>query len=802
MNSPEQPMQQDPGPDDTFRPADLSEAIFSSAGAAIVVIDRQGRIAAFNRRAEEITGFRFSELAGKPVWDHLIPLEVIPKVRAVFDNLMLDRMIGRYENEWLTKDGRRRLFDWRNTVLRDADGAPSHVVAIGDDITERRAAETEARQQTELLRLIIDTAPMRVFWKDRNLTYLGCNPAFARDAGLTSPADLLGKDDYAMGWAEQADLYRADDRLVMESGQPRLHFEEPQTTPDGRTIWLRTSKVPLLDVSGDVFGVLGMYEDITERKQAEAELAKFHDDLEAVIAQRTEQLYDMQFAMDRALIGIHWIDADTGRILYANENGAAMLGYRADELTAMHLADIDADLPACDFRQIYRELFASGQARYERTLRTKQGIAIPVEVVGYRLPEKANQAARLITFNIDISDKQRAAQALIDAKEAAESANLAKSSFLANMSHEIRTPLNAITGLAHLLRRSRLDDSQLEKLTRIETASSHLLGIINDVLDLSKIEADKLSIESVPVSVEALLGNISQMLEPKVRDRGIRLDIETAGITHNLLGDPTRLQQAILNLAANAVKFTHRGRVCLRARVETQTAETATLRFEVEDSGIGIPPEAIPRLFNAFEQGDKSTTRQYGGTGLGLAITRKIAEVLGGSVGVRSIEGQGSTFWFSAVLQKSPVHAVPAPAAGPEDAEARIVFEFAGSRVLVVDDEPVNRMIAEGMCEDVALAVELAENGQEAVQKAETVRYDIILMDMQMPLLNGIDAAMQIRRGTLNAATPIVAMTANAFTEDKVRCLDAGMNDFVTKPVDPKHLYKTLLTWLSHGAAG
>ena len=382
------------------------------------------------------------------------------------------------------------------------------------------------------------------------------------------------------------------------------------------------------------------------------------------------------------------------------------------------------------------------------------------------------------------------------AKEAAEAASIAKSAFLANMSHEIRTPLNAVTGMAHLIRRGGLTPLQSEQLDKLENAGQHLLGIINAILELSKIEAGKLVLAETPLNVGQVLDNVLTMLQSAAQTKHLNLSSETENLPPNLLGDPTALHQALLNYAANAVKFTDAGTVTLRVRLQADEADSAELRFEVEDTGIGIPAEAMPRLFAAFEQADNSLTRKYGGTGLGLAITRKLAEHMGGAAGASSTPGQGSIFWFTARLKKGGQALRNIPDLTPSHPEARLAREFPGRRILLVEDEPINREIAEQILAEAGLSVETAEDGKQAVDLVRRNNYDLILMDVQMPTLDGLAATRQIRALPNGRQVPVIAMTANAYAEDRALCLAAGMDDFITKPASPELLFATVLSWL------
>ncbi|MEN9479381.1 MAG: hypothetical protein RLZZ298_776 [Pseudomonadota bacterium] len=490
--------------------------------------------------------------------------------------------------------------------------------------------------------------------------------------------------------------------------------------------------------------------------------------------------------------GVSIVDEE-GFVQSMDANALAMFGVSEALLTANSARTLLGE-PADEIMQ----LLLSGAALSKRRLTARHfnGNDLSLELSTLEI-EPANGWRQFALLTRDISKELELANTLLRAKEAAEHASRVKAEFLANMSHEIRTPLNAIIGMAYLMKRNGLAPDQVERAERIDSAGQHLLGIINDVLDISKIEAGKLGLESIPLSIEAIVSNVASMVNERASAKGLKIQVEAASFAQPLLGDPTRLTQALLNYLSNAVKFTERGTITLRTRFQDEAEEGVTVCFEVIDTGVGIDAQAIGHIFDAFQQADNSTTRKFGGTGLGLAITHELARLMGGEAGVSSELDKGSTFWFSARLKRGSGNGKLLERVTGRSAEDVLISNFKGTRVLLVEDDFINREVALELLSEMQFDIDVAEDGLLALDRVRRNDYALVLMDMQMPRMDGLEATRCIRALGGRKLLPIIAMTANAFAEDRQRCLDAGMDDFIAKPIDPDTLFVTILRWLS-----
>ncbi|MEK8049254.1 response regulator [Ideonella sp. DXS22W] len=822
------------------------------------------------------------------------------------------------------------------------DGARSPIREVAqvqqrlDEATQARERDAATlRDSEQRFRRLFDNSPMPQALVSSQGRVLAVNGRFTEIFGYTRE-DCPTIDD----WARQAypdpalrqSMARRRARAVDEAathGRVGGVSEFPVRCKDGS---VRIAVSEIVAVGDDRLLTL---RDVSQRVQAERALRK------------------LSLAVEQSPESIVITDLEA-RVEYVNEAFVRTTGYGRDEVQGRNLRMLQSgQTPPDTYARMWQALTAGRPWQGEWVNRRKDGSSYVEYAIVSPMRDQDGVTVNYVAVQEDITEKKRIAheldqhrhhlEALVArrtheleaAREAAVSASRAKSAFLANMSHEIRTPMNAIIGLTHLMRRDARDTLQRERLAKVGVAARHLLQLINDVLDLSKIEAGKMTLEDTEFTLDELLAGVFEMVGETARGKGLELVLDTDHLPSRMRGDPVRLSQALINLLSNAVKFTAQGWVRLRGELLSQRGDRLQVRFEVQDTGEGIAPERQAALFSAFEQADNSITRRHGGSGLGLALTRHLAGMMGGEVGLHSVPGEGSRFWFTATLGRAAeagdragplslqglrallvddlpearqaiadqlqmlglvVHTetggepalrrleaemtaarpfdvllldwrmapldgiatlqqaramlgdglppailvtafddadmwaqaraasfdailvkpitpstlndalarvlrrsgaawpLPVDAAGDEG-EALLRERHAGQRVLLVEDNPINQEVAEELLHGTGLVVETADDGSVAVAMARSRSYDLVLMDVQMPGMDGLAATRAIRE-QVGSALPIVAMTANAFGEDRRLCLEAGMNDHVAKPVDPQRLYATLLRWL------
>jgi PAS domain S-box-containing protein len=774
------------------------DAMLNSPVMAAVLI-QDGRIAWASKSFNALFGYAPGELVDRPAVELFNGGAGDPGLTRALLAGDEPGAVFHAELEQPRKDGSRF---WADVSITRLHAHSRKALGTFVDVTDRRRAEEALRASEERYRGIFDNSLIGILVSNAGTgSILQVNDALERITGYRRE-ELVGRTPQELGlWPDPKEheafleavlagkaIAGFPAKLRRRSGELRDQLAAGQLTTIGSTQYL-----------------IGLVSDITELNVARAELERQQAQLQAVVNHSPNGL--AMFDADNLLT---WHNRRFAELLEFPEELLAREAVGAADLVRFGATRGDfgplTEAQAWErFSQPFRE---AEPVRYEREMLGGERIlevdCVPVtngsHLLSYAdVTERKRHAQRLSSMvEARTAELRESLEALEVAKSAAEDANRAKSAFLANMSHEIRTPMNGIMGMTYLLRLEGVTKRQEDRLDKIETTSRHLLAILNDVLDLSKIEAGKLTLEPREFDRDEFVRNVTAVVEDGIAAKGLAFEVDMAGVPKVLRGDPERLGQALVNYLANAVKFTDRGSIRFTGRQLEDAGELCLLRFEVADTGIGIAGEALGGLFMPFHQVDDSFTRSHGGTGLGLAIAKRIATLMGGEVGVRSEVGRGSTFWLTARLGMPEAGAAPAAPRG-EQPDELLRRRHPGARILLVEDNAVTREVALELLRVVGLAPDAADDGSEAVSLAGRNDYALILMDVQMPGMDGLAATRAIRALPHRARTVILAMTANAYDDDRRACEAAGMDGFIPKPIAPLQLYATILEWLERG---
>ncbi len=776
------------------------------------VTNAEGGIQFINRAFREFFDSTFEQMEGHK-WEFALHPEDSPEYLAAFRIAVREHKSFRAETRSRRADGEWRWFASYAEPRFSADRRYLGHVGLSPDITERKQAEEALRTieaRNRMLAHALTSADECISITDSDDRILYVNGAFLRVYGYRED-ELIGQRIEILRSARTPQKLQREILPATIAGN--WSGELWNRAKDGREFQISLTTSVVYDEHACKIALAGIARDITERKRAEAQLIQATDRLTLAARAGGVGIWDYDIVNERLvwddqMLRLYGITSEQ----FGGTSEAWQAWVHPEDRQRGH-EEIQLALQGVrDYNTEFRVLWPDGSIHTIRALALLQrdSAGQPLHLIGtnWDITAQKQAADELRESNRQLREATGQAQRL--ASEAAI-ANAAKSEFLANMSHEIRTPMNGVIGMTGLLLDTDLTVEQQEYTETVRSSGESLLTLVNDILDFSKIEAGKLDLETLDFDLRRTLEDARQLLWVKAVDKGLGLTCSIApNVPVRLRGDGGRLRQILLNLGGNAIKFTPRGLIVIRADLDREEEHSVMVRFSVEDTGIGIPPDRQEQIFSPFTQVDGSTTRKYGGTGLGLAISKQLVELLGGQIGVESEPGKGSKFWFTAAFEKQPGGLHPdllndcPPAVEKDHASRRgCTTPMSRRRILIAEDNIVNQMVAQAILKKLGFRADVVANGKEALTSLLGIPYDLVLMDCQMPEMNGFEATARIRdprTGIANRKIPIIALTASAMKDDREKCLAAGMNDYVVKPVDLAILAATLEKWLPQEA--